>query len=202
MGGMRVPFYTEDYRRRHPKENLDWLETVVIDAPNGAPTMKELPKLLRPVVRSPVTGPLFGSAVMKFLKGPKDDEIDVPSPELMLAIAGKVMAADEWRSYIKNTAMDNMSGFDGRQWWEWIEWMMRVGVGGDRDRSLERAAASLFGIKTTYIANTHPGNVTTTQPDAGNWWHAFAGAEVVEVDAVHCGFLQQPQRFGDAILRV
>lgn len=195
MGGMQIPFIVEGLS---PSQRRMLGKIVLVDAPTGAATMKEMPTQLAGLVESPLGAPIMALINQFMLKPPKDREIDLPSDWQERQLHDPTFTEQSWREQVKLRAMANMRGFSGRIYHNWTSWMIRVG----RDGSLARAAHSLRGLDVTYLACTSLGNGTVRQPDAYDWWEEHTDAKVVEVDAVHCGFLQQQAKFEEAFRRI
>jgi len=201
MGGMEIPFVIEAWRARHPGQAPTWLRRVImVDAPNGAATMKELPNWAAPLLISRPTGALLSSGfgdwvVNKMTKPPRPEEVAYPSKPTMRRVIGSVLTKHEWQEYVQQQAREGLSGYSGSLWWSWLHWMVSVG----NDGSYARACGALRGTETWYLPCTHEGNVTVDQPAAYEWHAAHIdGLKKYAVHAVHCGFLQQPDAFMEA----
>lgn len=202
MGGMKVPFVVQAL----PIDLSSKLgRIVIVDAPNGAETMKALPTFMASILASDIVGDLLATRfgdwlVAKMSEPPKDEEISLPGDAYMRYHLGNVELPDlsEWREIVKRDGKLALSGYSGWLWWSWLEWMIRVG----RDDSLARACLrSLEGRDAIYIACTHVGNGVVAQPEAMNWWlKRVSTLRHLEVEIVHAGFLQQ-QKESELVFR-
>lgn len=191
IGGMLLAFVVDAYRKKHRDENdLSWLHVVLIDAPSGAETMSELPSWARQLVGSrlfalTMSGSFGDWVVARMVKSPRPEEIEATSRKE--------------RADIIEQARQNLSGHSGSLWQQQLAWMVGVGISSGTF-ALEDAALALAGVRTTYLACVHPGNVTVDQPTASQLWQIMVpGMTVDRVAAVHCGFLQQRQLFVEAL---
>ena len=205
MGGMQIPFIVQEWRTRNPGQAPTWLrKAVLIDAPTGPETMNELPMWAVPILASRPVGALMSTAlgdwiVARMTVPPKTSEITEPSDFDAFLLGFRGEGFHEWVAFVQEKATAGLSGYTGAQWWAWLRWMITVG----KDGSYVGACKSLSGVETWYVECTHPGNVTVTQPGACLWHGMFIkGLWSFEVNAVHCGFLQQRGVFVEALKRI
>ena len=192
LGGMLIPFIVQEIRQQAPELSLERLRCVIIDAPFGVETMVA-------AARSPLAGYLIRSPFGHVLRplasikvGPRDEYIEVPGAATMREIAGEAMSAEDWREYVKQRARQELTGHSSRQWLEQLRWMTRVAWNG----SLRRACRTMRGVETSYLACAGPANDVVVQPLARECWAACTpDLRMYEVDAAHCGFVQQAPTF-------
>jgi len=199
LGGMLIPFVVGKLHRLMPELPLDLLRCVIIDAPFGVETMTALSRL--PLAGYTIRSP-FGHMLrpLTFIKvGPRDKYIDIPDADTMQEIANEVMTPDDWREYVKERAIKELTGHSSMQWLGQLRWMTRVG----HDGSLHRACQAMVGVDTSYLACTGPANDVVTQPLASEWWSASTpDLRMYEVNAAHCGFVQQAPTFRGALAEI
>jgi len=199
VGGMMIPFIVGKLRRLMPDIRLDMLRCVIIDAPFGVETMiaARRSRLAGYLIRSPFGHVLRPLASIKV--GPRDKYIETPDADMMRQIAGETRTDAGWHAYVKERAIDELTGHSSRQWLEQIRWMTRVG----HDGSLHRACQGMMGVDTAYLACTGPANDVVTQPLASEWWAAsLPDLRMYGVNAAHCGFVQQAPTFRGALAEI
>lgn len=199
LGGMMIPFIVEELRRLMPGAPLSGLRCVIIDAPFGVESMiaAGCSPFVGCVIRSPFGQLMRPLASIKI--GPKDQYIEIPDNNTMREIAGETRTDAGWRAYVKRRAIEELSGHSSKQWLEELRWMTQVGLDG----SLCRACKALSGVDATYLACLSAGNDVVQQPVAAmQWQRNTSGLRVVEVNAVHCGFLQQAPTFRGVLVKI
>lgn len=201
MGGMQIPFVVARLRM-YDIDLTSFGKIVLIDAPNGAETMGEIPPSAVSIMASNTVRRVmytrFGDWVLdRMVKPPKSDEVDIPQADVRSWIAGRPVDESDWTMFVQRTARQQLKGWPGSLWIGQVQWMLAAGRG-----PLTRTANVLRALDVTYVACSHPGNVTVKQPNAANWWESVAGVKVVTVDAVHCGFWQQPEPFAAALEKI
>ena len=199
VGGMLIPFIVGKLYRLMPDFQPRMLRCVIIDSPFGVETMIA-------ARRSPLAGFLirspFGHVLrpLAFVKvGPQDKYIDTPGVDMRYEIAGRVVSKDDWPEYVKRRTVEELTGHSSMQWLEQLRWMTRVG----HDGSLHRACLEMKGVSTSYLACMGPANDVVTQPLAREYWAASTpDLRVFEVNAAHCGFVQQAPTFRGALAEI
>lgn len=192
LGGKLTPFIVKRWRELTCDGQLDRLRVIIEDAPSGVESMAAA--FCNPTVGKVMTSP-FGNALRwlsQIKVGPRDEYIEIPSADVMIQLAGKAMADDDWRAWVKAESIKGLSGFSGDAWLSQLRWMITVG----RDGSLAAACAALDGVDTTYIACVGKGNDVVKQPYALDWWVRYVpGLKILRIEATHCGHLQQVLTF-------
>lgn len=188
LGGMLIPFVVDLWRQRDLGIHLDRLKDIIEDASSGVESM--MAAFCSPMLGKLITSPL--GHVLRPLSqikvGPKDEYIEIPPADIMMQLAGKAMADDAWRDWVKAESIKGLSGFSGEAWLSQLRWMITVG----RDGSLAEACLALDGVSTTYIACLGAGNDVVKQPYSADWWESHVpGLQVLRIEATHCGHLQQ-----------
>ena len=203
MGGMQIPFIIEDYRNKYTSaaKDLEQLKIIIVDAPTGAETMKALPNFAAGLLASGAGRMVLGSSlgdklVAKMSEPPKDDEITIPSDDVMRRLTGGKLFSDaDYKAWVKATAIEGLKGYSGLLWWSQMRWMINAG----KSHQLDEAIASLHELDVTYLACTHPGNGVVAQPSAMDWWAArLPTMKRAEVYGTHCGYLQNQPEFAAA----
>ncbi len=193
LGGMLIPFVVDLWRQRDLGLHLDRLKVVIEDAPSGVESM--MAAFCSPMLGKLITSP-FGNVLRPLSQikiGPKDEYIEIPSPDIQYQLAGRAMSADDWRAWVKAESIKGLTGFTGDAWLSQLRWMITVG----RDGSLAEAIQALNGIDVTYIACLGAGNDVVKQPYALDWWvRHVPGLQILRIEATHCGHLQQVLTFG------
>lgn len=205
LGGMLIPFIVQQLRILMPQSSLSELRCVIIDAPFGVESM--IAARCSPTVGRLICSP-FGQLLRPLASikmGPKDEYIKVPEVDMMREITGKdeitseEMTADSWRAYVKRRAIRELGGHSSRLWLAQLRWMTKVG----QDGSLDRACKALRGVDATYLACMSIGNDVVMQPAAMmRWLGSVPGMNLLRVDAVHCGFVQQAPLFRRALAEI
>ncbi len=192
LGGMLTPFIVKRWRELDCDLHLSRLKVIIEDAPSGVESM--MAAFCNPVLGKLMTSP-FGNVLRPLSQikvGPKDEYIEIPSPDIQHQLAGRVMSDDDWRAWVKAESIKGLTGFSGDAWLSQLRWMITVG----RDGSLAEACTALDGVDTTYIACVGDGNDVVKQPYALNWWEQHApGLKILRIEATHCGHLQQVLTF-------
>lgn len=183
--------------------SADRLKLIMIDSPWGADTMKELPSFARgiaaralPKLRGSNPGASWKRFIMrKLMKGPKPDEIEIPSQYAMTVIAGRVLDQPSWRTWVVDTADGAIKrqGFD--------LWLSQVGcllnIKDEQDRAAQVAREA--DLRVGYVACLSPANVTVDQPRAyERCVEALPYVRVVTVHTPHAALLQYPESFRSA----
>jgi thioesterase domain-containing protein len=173
MGSMLAPFVVQRLREIG-KVDPEQLKVVLVDAPCGLDSLSDgNAKFLG----MPVIGQTIASVVS--LLG-----IDVPDE---ITVTG-----DKQR--IVDVARFSLSGHKLALLFRQTQWMIEVG----RDGSLVQAVTSLEDVDTTYL-HCHMGASPVKQPVAVNWWEdELEDLKVINVEATHCGFLQNTPEFAKA----
>ncbi len=182
FGGDLVPFVVQSL----PDEVKSRLKVIVVDAPAGASTLKALPSWSAGFMVSPFGRLATPIGLIRI--PPKPDEITAPR-------SGRQLDGETWKRYVIQRARRELKGHSARQWRSQVALMIKM----ERDGSLAKACESLHGLDVTYMACVGKGNGVVAQPAAVQWWVTHVpGLKVMEVDATHCGFLQNLPEFAAA----
>lgn len=167
--------------------NPDKVKLVMIDSPHGVSTMTAFPDRLAILTRIFKGAPLpnvIGNRLLEKMKvGPKREFIDFP------------VDVDEDRHFetITVKALAGLSGHQFSMWWSQLVTMVH-----------HRPTVVDDEAEISYVACLGEANDVVTQSLARErWQETIPQLRVVEIEAAHCGFLQQPARwnslFADAI---
>ena len=194
LGGDLVPFVVQQLS----DEIKARLQVVIVDAPAGADTLMALPSWSAGFMASSFGRLATPIGLIRI--PPKEDEITVPSQVVQQRMSGEHFDDDvAWKRYIIERAKKELKGHSARLWRSQIAWMIRI----VRDGSLAEACKSLEGLDVTYLVCTGKGNGVVRQPEALAWWGAHVdGLKVEEVNATHCGFLQNQPEFAEAFRKI
>jgi pimeloyl-ACP methyl ester carboxylesterase len=184
FGGMVIPWLLQRLRDGFGIDPSR-VRVIIVDAPTGAETMKELPTWAAPLVSwltqfrlSPQINAGLGAFVLsKMVKGPRSENIAVPED---------VEDEAAYKQSVINEALTGLMGHKFTMYWSQLGWMS--GRGGR-----ELPYHILDGIDATYVACIGP-NETVRQPLAVDAWQAHVYS-IVEMDTAHCAFLEQKPAF-------
>ena len=161
-------------------ESLEGVKLIMIDSPHGVSSMSAFPDRLAILTRIFKGAPLpnfIGNRVLEKMKvGPKRDYVD----------------EDQQFEIVKEKALASLSGHEFSMWWAQLVSMVNY------------RPTPIVGLDVTYVACLGEANDVVVQPLAHEKWKEVTkNLKVVEVEAAHCGFLQQPTRwhrlFADAL---
>jgi len=168
-------------------QSLEGVKLIMIDSPHGVSSMRAFPDRLAILTRIFKGAPLpnfIGNRVLEKMKvGPKRDFVDFPEG----------VDKDQHFEIVKEKALASLSGHEFSMWWTQLVAMVNY-----------RPTAAILGLDVTYVACLGEANDVVVQPLAKKKWQKVdPNLKVVEVEAAHCGFLQQPTRwhrlFADAL---
>jgi len=196
LGGDVVLFVIERLLRDH--QDLDeWFDAVVLDAPSGLETLKQVPGWLpEKLIVSPIGSVIFtlvGWIILLINRMgvglPKDEFITRPDARSMKHMSGRNNFSNvEWKSWVKQEFKRSLRGHRVKPWRQQIQWMVKIVIDGSFDRALK----ACDGQHIAYVACTK-GNDVIEQPLAATRWVA-AVYTIWTLEATHAGFLQmQPE---------
>ena len=208
LGG-NVASFAADMVWRSDRTAHQWLDNIVVDAPFGVRSLKQVP-FPAGVVTSPVgTAALaaFAPVIMGIGRTkmglPKDDEISQPSDRVIEHL-GVDPTVDEptWKQEVKLMAKSGLTGHSATDWRRQIQWMCDIGADG----SLAAALSGVRGLRFTYVQCTK-GNPVVAQPMAQQAHVDLVGQNtgpdelptLLTVEAPHCAYLQQQKLFEPVI---
>jgi pimeloyl-ACP methyl ester carboxylesterase len=182
LGGMMVTWVVA--LLRHERVDLSRLRIIIVDAPAGVATMKEVPSgagwFVSGVTKgklSPSLNAKFGKNLLaKMVKPPRLENIDVPDGEDPAA----------YKQRIIDESMAGMAGHKLTMYWSQLGWM--TGHGGNN-----LPLAALDHVEAIYVACVGP-NETIKQPATADVWWPHVD-EVYNVPTAHCAFREQQPVF-------
>ncbi len=170
IGGIITPDVVGATKRSH-----DSISTVIVDAPHGADTMKELPAAARWFFTlgfyNILNGRLGNAIREKFMSvPPKLENIEVP--------AG-VVAIEAYKAKVVVDSKKGLANHPWRQWGSQVAYMVHR----------TPRAGLLSDINSVYLACNSAKNTTVDQPKAVDRWHqALPSLKIIEVNTAHAAF--------------